>query len=233
MITHKIDPYHEEIIEFDSDCDQALLRLELKQLAANKMYTFEDFVFVAEGSEYEGTMPHPRIYQTPSLQKEESMSVCHGKPLDNDRAIGASIGKAMRHAERVSKREHIKADRIERVNQFIVSLRREFGYSDKASPIGNDLIGALCRKEIWHDIGVLTLNNSHVCHAKYSRDQIQKWVDEANKMKHGTEEACYQIEGDLEELERGLTGALVAVEDARKINQESEPIVTELCQLFQ
>jgi hypothetical protein len=294
---HKMDPYHEEIIELNldswgrsavTDAFQILRMMNEGCPASNdeepeptgylvppetqneydaaferaknhiieKIDQFLGFeptdslLWVAEGAESDAAesnvwnhIPGSRCTSRHKQKgKEKPMSDfnqytvanAQNKFLDSDRAIAGAIGKAMRHAERVSKREHIMADRVERVNQFIVSLRRELGYLTTTASINvSDVSNTLTRKEVWYDIGVLNLSFGSAYSLKFSRDQIQRWLDEAQKMRNSTDAARYEIEGDLEELERGLTGALVAVEDAKKINQESEVVASQLCVLFQ
>jgi hypothetical protein len=152
---------------------------------------------------------------------------------DQSKAYGSAIGKAVRHVDRISKRQHQMSDRVERVNLFVTSLRRELGYiSDSIGAVSaSEAVNSLCNKENWYDAGVLNVNLGYQC--RIPKATIQTWIDEANRQKNSTEAARYQIEGDLEELERGLTGALSACDEAKRINQESEPLVAELVGLFE
>ena len=265
-MSHKIDPYTGEVIEYDMEVDnskimnlsedlnkyfteymeilrkslndkfdECLVSLEKGDLSNKAEMEYADCVkkandlaqgarkFIKEaigesmcenaGQEH-GIMPHPRfkyrpLPPTPYERKEPMSFSSQLKPIDVDKAIADAIGKAVRHAERISKRDHIMADRVERVNLFITSLRREFGYLDQTiTGYKGDLTSSLCRKELWYDAGVMNLSGVHdsMYGCKYTRDQIQKWIDEANRQRNSTEAARYQIESDLEELERGLTG---------------------------
>lgn len=196
----------------------------------------EEILKSVEGrmSEFLENMPHPRISPrrnpyTP-IYKEGEKQVSEPSALDVDKAIAHAIGKAMRHAERVSRREHIKADRIERVNQFIVSLRRELGDIGRGRYVSAN-INAMLDKGMWYDIGIPVINFNHF--GNLTRDQVQRWVTEANRIKQNNTDAMrYEIEGDLEELERGLQGCQSACENAKRINQESEQIASQLCALF-
>lgn len=196
----------------------------------------EEILKCVEGrvSEFIETMPHPRISPqrnsyTPIYQNGE-YQVSEPSALDVDKAISIAIGKAMRHAERVSRREHIKADRVERVNQFIVSLRRELGDIARGRYVSGN-VNALLEKGMWYDIGVPVINFNTF--GSVTRDQVQRWVNEANRQRQNNTDAMrYEIEGDLEELERGLQGCKSACEDAKRINQESEQIASQLCALF-
>lgn len=153
-------------------------------------------------------------------------------PPERDSMIANALGKAMRHAERVSKREHIMADRVERVNQFITSLRRELSSIDRHSTDAALTASDLTRKDIWYDIGMLNISFP-MYGVKFSKDTAQRWLDLAKKTNNTTDAARYEIESDLEELERGLTGALSAIEDAKRVNQESEAVASGLCKLFE
>lgn len=150
----------------------------------------------------------------------------------DEKDIATALHKAIRHAERVAKRDHIKADRIERVNLFMTSLRREFGYVGSKNTNVGSLAGDLTKKELWHDIGMLALTWP-TYGMRHSRAEVQKWLDAAKKMKDSTDSARYEIEGDLEELERMMTGAFSTIEDARKINEEGEVVANQLCRLFE
>jgi hypothetical protein len=113
---------------------------------------------------------------------------------------------------------------------YLTSLRRELGYL--ADTNGVDLVNSLCRKEVWYDVGILSINLCGVYGLRYSKDNIQKWLDIAKRQRGTIESARFQIEGDLEELERGLAGALIACEDAQRINQEGDVVLSELNQIF-
>jgi hypothetical protein len=246
---HKIDPYTGEIIEWamqvhtannlhDAEVDKLLKYYEeyVEELLEWEDY-FSDIRWGSDGGathdEYVGKMPHPRIRRSlKEFQREKEIEMSwQNQSIDFDTKIADAIGKAMRHAERVSKRDHIKADRVERVNQFVVSLRRELCGMDKSVISAAQISSALIDKAMWYDIGIVTLNFNQ--YGVLKREQVQKWIDLANRLKNGVDAARYQIEGDLEELERGLTGCLSAVNDAKRVNQESENITSGLCQLFE
>lgn len=186
----------------------------------------------------EKAVPHPKMYHQPSLKnpytKGEPVMSFNSQtqhPAVTDNQIAEAIAKAIRHAERVSKRDHIKADRVERVNQFLVSLRRELSYLERSSSVML-YAGDLLKKEVWHDIGVLNITWPSYG-MKFSRNQAQLWLEQSKKQRASVEAARYEIEGDLEELERLTTGAFAAIEDAKRVNQESELIASQLVSLFE
>lgn len=168
--------------------------------------------------------------------KEQTVSgyatTTNGKVVTLDEAAVTALSKAIRHVDRISRRDHIKADRVERVNLFLTSLRRELGYFASVTS-GHDMVGSLCNKALWYEPGVLNLNLTGVYGLRYSKDTIQKWLDAAKRQRDSTESARDLIEGDLEDLERSLNGVVAACDDAQRINQEGESVASELCHLFE
>lgn len=140
--------------------------------------------------------------------------------------IAGALGKAMRHTQRVCVREHIKADRVERVNLFITSLRRELIYVESHFPFDSRqwLQKMLCEKVYWHDIGVATISG----HAN-----IGIWLQMAKRQSNSADAQSEMILADLEELERGLAGVQQTIHDAQRINKESDVVVAQLCEVFQ
>ena len=145
--------------------------------------------------------------------------------------VADALGQAIRHAKRVVVRDHIKADRMERVNQFIVSLRTcllsntiRISHSDK-------LVFDLCDKMIWYDIGELGPQQSSR-YNKMTNAAIQKLLDLAKRRCNQTDAQSEEILGDLEELERGLQGFRLLNEDADRINVEGAKLVEDLCMVF-
>jgi len=150
-----------------------------------------------------------------------------------------AIGQAIRHAKRVVVRDHIKADRMERVNQFVVSLRTKLLSNVDKITYASDLVGDICDKVLWHDIGELgpSASRSHyrvfqATHSKMSITEIQRLLDMAKRMSHQADAQSEEILGDLEELERGLHGLQVLNDDADRINAEGEKLVEDLCIVF-
>jgi hypothetical protein len=141
----------------------------------------------------------------------------------SDDAIGEALGKAIRHARGVIKREHVKADRIEAVNQFIVSIRRELSYvrSRVASDVMS-LASKLESKYTWHDIGVPAA-------ADY---KVNEWLAIAKRKSYSADAQSELINTDLEELERGLQAVRHAVDDMERINREGEVVAQNLCAVF-
>lgn len=136
--------------------------------------------------------------------------------------------KAIAHSNRVAHREHIKANRVERVEQFIVSLRRELMRLPVSQ--GSGLVQWLCDKTLWHDIGILV----SVDRVDYNHNVLVGWVAKARRQVMLQSDAQAEvIMGDLDELERGLQGILIHVEDARRINEEGEKLSQQLSAVFE
>jgi hypothetical protein len=143
---------------------------------------------------------------------------------DSKKTLANALARAMIHARRVSVREHIKADRFERVNQFITSLRREittFGTKLSASAI-TSLTNELCNKSAWYDIGVPNRSN-----------QI---LDECLRIAKIQEDKAdiqsQEIEYNLELATSELHGIQHSIQEVNRINEESEVVVASLEKLF-
>lgn len=144
-----------------------------------------------------------------------------------DTVIGNALGRAIRHAQRVCAREHIKADRVERINHFITSMRRELGsiecMNGMRASIRSYVTCVLCDKASWHDIGVPTTYSG----------EINAWLRISQSLSHTASAQSDLILGDLEELERCLMSVKQQVSEAERINREGDRIVSELCEVFQ
>lgn len=164
-------------------------------------------------------------------KKVETMTYPLNINLEN---TAKAIGQAIRHAKRVVVRDHIKADRMERVNQFVVSLRTKLLNGFQTITFASELVGDLCDKTLWHDIGELgpTATRSNYNHNKMSLTAIQALLDTAKRMSYQADAQSEEILGDLEELERELHGLQVLNDDADRINAEGEKLVEDLCLVF-
>jgi hypothetical protein len=176
--------------------------------------------------------------QVPVLEaREKSMTTYPARTLttEQEELVAEAIGKSIRHANRISLREHIKAGRIERVNHFLTCLRRELTYlesgrwgeGNKHKTLPADVlqwvVSLLCDTAKWHDIGITTLSG----HA-----MISGWLAIAQRKSHSADAQSEIILGDLEELERGLVCVKQTVHDAERINKEGELVSAKLCEVF-
>lgn len=146
--------------------------------------------------------------------------------------IALAMRKAISHTETVARRDHIKADRIERVNLFINSLRTQFNYyyNQINSFIAKEVLSELYNKEIWHDVGVLNLNFTFNSKLLGGRETVIYWLDLAKKIPCND---YAKIEMDLEELEYAIKNCQQVCCDVKKINQEAEPLTENLCEIFE
>jgi len=141
--------------------------------------------------------------------------------------IAEAIGVATRHVKRIARREHLKADRVESVNLFIVSLRRELIVRFGSQSGG--MVDAMCRKELWYDAGDPSPAYSGTCPSHY---QLENWARIAKRMSDSSSAQVELIQADLEELERSLHGFKIQVDEAERINTEGDDILVGLEELF-
>lgn len=203
----------EQIHRFDTDCDAAAARLKPEDLQPQ-------------------LSPAKVAHMNNSVAAQPATFDATG---DLGQAVSNAMAAAIHHAERVSRREHIKADRIERVSHFTTSLRRELGYVERTfkNCTGfRNLQSNLCHKRTWYDIGVLS-TTTYIALSGFPQDLVPQWLAAARRLASTPQAAKDQIAGDLEELERGLGGCLSAVEEAQRINAESESVALRLCEMLE
>lgn len=191
-----------------------------------------------------------RLVHPSELQRDEAVSQHFSQTAafttaEQDQSIATAIGKAIRHANRVGRREHIKADRMERVQHFCTSLRREISYimerysiqsghsSDPfrlSSETKNWLIHALCEKGMWYDIGVTS--GVYFAGSYLTAEKLNNWLKMVERDSYKADAQSDIILADLEELERGLTPIKQQIAEAERINREGDILCGQLCEVF-
>jgi hypothetical protein len=142
--------------------------------------------------------------------------------------IVKAITDAMMHAREVSEREHIKADRIERVNQFIVSLRRQLGYMDDKYRTEREYLSAkLTNKEVWYDIGVLNPERIWGIH-DMPYTTVQRWVLQAQAGISVTGNLQQAIDGSLMNLKGTILVAQGCNLVTDQLNKDADKVVSEM-----
>lgn len=222
---HKFDPYWGDLPKVGSITQASLIIPDDCPTRIQFMYGFPQTKPL--------TIPHDKS-DFRYMQNESQHKLDNSMNEESYVIVSRALNTAMHHAERVCKREHIKADRFERVNQFITSIRRELGgYVTIKDALVNieELKAALSRKEIWYDIGVL--NKSFTGVGQFSKSYIQPIVERAKALNNSIYSAAEQIAGDLEDLESTLSGMSCAIEEAQRINSEGDLVTNSLCRLFE
>lgn len=152
--------------------------------------------------------------------------------------IPDSIVLAVKTAREVAKREHVKADRIERVNIFITNLRREVHQASIHREAKRWLVNALCHKSLWQDIGIPDLplfRQMRYVHkvgggsTTIEEPLVRNWCQRAASMLVVAPED--EIQRDLDELKRSFGDFGVTIDMAVRINDEAEVVVDRFVQL--
>ena len=146
------------------------------------------------------------------------------------------LADAIRQTRKVARREHIKADRQERVNLFITDLRRGLlALSNVHKRAKEFMVTSLCRKELWHDIGVPVgepRNQYFVGGSRYFKIEQRKlhaWCQQAmSRVERSPEDA---IQADLDELRSGMVVMNDLIRTVAEINSQAEPVVDGLLAL--
>ena len=137
---------------------------------------------------------------------------------DYEKEMPKLIRKATRHAQEVAGREHIKADRHERVGHFVTTLRRLIDHQG-LGPSKNGLINGLCRKEIWHDAGELSEG------ATFSQPlelwKVKSWVAGAKALFVTPEETA------LDSMDAAIAEANEHIEEMRPLINQAEVLAEE------
>lgn len=160
----------------------------------------------------------------------------HSKVVD-------ALTKAIVHANEVCVRDHIKANRIERVNVFITDLRRELSsqwcYSEDS--VAKKLVMAVvCRKEAWYDLGVIQ-NNPLGRWGIYKHDNgaciimtetvIRTLLAEADCRTPVPNNLAEDIKNDLRHLNAMVSGFDNHITVCQHINSEADKLIDKLCVL--
>ena len=198
-------------------------------------------VAVQEPSE---CISHPSNIQ--SLDFEEGVKVyrnkktCYIKEVrmtaeDTKREIIIALTKSIRHVQSVAKREHIKADRMERVGLFVTHLRTCLA----CVPDSAYYIEKLCDKRLWYDIGELNEPVSFCVGRRCLNAIIQvtemdlkSWLYMAKSSMHAGSDA-EQIDKDLVDLERIIPGFRGPIEQATLVNVQAEAVMKSLLDIFE
>lgn len=145
-----------------------------------------------------------------------------------------AIADAIAHNREVANREHIKADRNDRVNQFIVSLRRQFGYMGDTYRTEREYLSAqLARKEVWYDVGVLNPPSISRLdgHSSLKSRDVEAWVAQASAMAPSNGDLKAEIERDLEKLKGSILVAESCNKTAGELNKNADQVLGEMAAL--
>ncbi len=149
--------------------------------------------------------------------------------------IVKAIADAIAHNREVAHREHIKADRSERVNQFIVSLRRQFGYMGDTYRTEREYLSAqLARKEVWYDVGVLnppSISRLDGYSSSLKSRDVEAWVAQAEAMAPSHGDLKAEIERDLEKLKGSILVAESCNKTAGELNKNADKVLGEMAAL--
>jgi len=159
-----------------------------------------------------------------------SPSTIEELPDDKKKQLVVALGKAIRHSLRISKREHLKANRAERVDLFVVSLRREISYlfPDNRKPI----VSELCSKSIWYDTGRLTPETWPSGSNSVRRSAIEPLLEQAKRQVETVDVQCDTILDGIEDMERMVKGLHLTADEAERINEQSEEVLEQLSAVF-
>jgi len=151
----------------------------------------------------------------------EDMSFVGTRQPVNEEAIARALVSAITHAKSVGIRENLKPSRFDRVNQFMVSLRRFLIQECTENTVW---VNRFCKKDLWYDIGVMSPNAADTL--------LRKCLMKAKSYEDSVRVQTYEIERGLEMASSELLGVKVSIDEADRINAESEEVIAQIQQLF-
>ena len=146
----------------------------------------------------------------------------------NSDYVGSAIAFAIRHAHEVARAPHQKLDRMERVSQFVVSLRTNMSYLSHHDPRRPETFAAadtyrswqklLCCKGTWYDIGVL---EPHLSGEQFQ--QIRQWLIEASM--RTPQDEVNDIKAELKEAKAAIEVLGHNLTSVKRLAQKGENLI--------
>lgn len=145
--------------------------------------------------------------------------------MDHDDRVAKWLNSARQHALEVSNRDHIKADRNERVGMFLTSLRSQRHDSC--------FIPKLVDKRLWHDIAVLSPSIENTDAGRtYGSENIMRWVRLSHTFTNEANSMQEEMQATIKELSADIAGCRLNNRQADYINVEAEKVSDKLAEIF-
>jgi hypothetical protein len=142
------------------------------------------------------------------------------------------LAKAIKHSREVSEKEHIKGNRFERVNIFLTDLRREIGPVFEGE-LKRLLLGVLCRKAGWYDIGIINTGpvgmwgwykSDSGGYINMRESYMKQWIASA-EAQLPVNDLASEIKKDLFALDAMITGVDTQIQACQQINREADTLM--------
>lgn len=150
-----------------------------------------------------------------------------------DAKLPEALAEAVQHTWEVARREHIKADRIERISTFLTDLKRMLCRLDLPSYSHKCLLDAFCNKRIWHDVGILVPGAFTKNYCKIdglTEDRLLGWLALANAATVPPEN---DIDSGLTELNRKLAVFDQQIDQVKRLNTQADRVMGSLVSLIE
>lgn len=143
-----------------------------------------------------------------------------------------SIASAIVSASTICRREHVKADRTERVGHFVTCLRRVFALIQRKE---SWLVDSLCNKAIWYDIGFLgSMFSRHInlgasSYVDVNVKTIEEWVMYARlKADANKGDPIEEIEMQIDTLNSSLGYFRMRQQETNQLLKKADQLAEEL-----
>lgn len=143
------------------------------------------------------------------------------------------LARAIKHSREVSEKEHIKGDRFERVNIFLTDLRREIGPVFEGE-LKRLLLGVLCRKAGWYDIGIINTGpvgmwgwykSDSGGYINMRESYMKQWIASAEAQLPVGGDLAEEIKKDLRSLDAMIFGVDTQIQACQQINTEADKLM--------
>jgi len=143
------------------------------------------------------------------------------------------LARAIKHSREVSEKEHIKGNRFERVNIFLTDLRREIGpvFEGETKRL---LLGVLCRKAGWYDIGIINTGpigmwgwyrSDSGGYINMRESYMKSWLASAEAQLPVGTDLAEEIKKDLRSLDAMIFGVDTQIQACQQINTEADKLM--------
>lgn len=155
------------------------------------------------------------------------------------------LSRAIKQTKSSATRDHIKADRNERVSLFVTDLRREICSASTpldvrhqfgAPRLHNKVIDIFCRKSVWHDVGVLLPNRvttgigSKSMISGLTEESVRDWLSQVVIFEPSMNEVILE---EMNELDRSMLKFNQQIDQVTRLNTEADEVFNSLVNLIE
>lgn len=172
------------------------------------------------------------IFPVQDDKTEENQMPYSAKMSEYRDKVPTCIAWALQHTKEIASRHNGYNTRLERVGEFVTSLRREIARRFIGNAGGKELVSAICQTELWRDAGVLErdFNLIGTTHGNITKDDVIRWEQAASKAKIPWH---LLIQGELEDMKRDVAVIESDIERLDRLTEEADEVMEKLTQVLE